>query len=550
MNRNRLIDEFARRIFDVITRSSNGDIPDRHVQRGGPGSGHFGHAGRPGEVGGSLPSGQSANGTIPPDIKKRRFFHATNVESEAKSILKSGTVKPGQTEHVSKLTPVEGRAYATQDLEYALIYALGGAMAGHDLPESFFESGQFGYIFEIDQNSLDDIQPDEDSIGEAIYDQRYGWLNKLAKRVLTPRQHSDVMDGFYDEWASAGKKLVGKMTDEQKYGLIRDGAHIANLGELEIKNVWKVDKTKSADFPSRDYSREDTPAERQRRIRQIWSLIEQFDLEEKHYGPGPHPGTGSPQVVHAPNGGGASTKRKGLRISEEYIDRYENTPEAYRQSIERMKELQLEGKFALVTRDQETTEYLLIKDRETAINYMGETIRNNNTETLLGFGLIELLFNKQGKSRSVEINYQEMDEIRWFAMKARETGGDFTLIHNHPETVGVYMPPSPTDILSLLEFHATKMRVYTHDGTYIIRNKRETYSQFASQGVHLTFDEYTKSNVDRRLPELAGIDEADMQIQKANELKLGGKLKQFHLDRLKFVIDKYDWLEYEFIPVE
>jgi hypothetical protein len=49
-------------------------IPKRHsekggdagVHRGGPGSGHFGHAGRPGEVGGSLPSGEAAAaGSVP-----------------------------------------------------------------------------------------------------------------------------------------------------------------------------------------------------------------------------------------------------------------------------------------------------------------------------------------------------------------------------------------------------------------------------------------------------------------------------------------------------
>jgi len=35
------------------------------VERGGPGSGHFGHAGRPGEVGGSLPSGEVAEEARP-----------------------------------------------------------------------------------------------------------------------------------------------------------------------------------------------------------------------------------------------------------------------------------------------------------------------------------------------------------------------------------------------------------------------------------------------------------------------------------------------------
>jgi hypothetical protein len=51
---------------------------------GGPGSGHFGHAGRPGEVGGSLPSGEAAGTTVDPafteTMPRAQFYEALNAQ--------------------------------------------------------------------------------------------------------------------------------------------------------------------------------------------------------------------------------------------------------------------------------------------------------------------------------------------------------------------------------------------------------------------------------------------------------------------------------------
>ena len=46
------------------------------VERGGPGSGHFGHAGRPGEVGGSLPSDEVAEEAKPGPVYPRAYLDA------------------------------------------------------------------------------------------------------------------------------------------------------------------------------------------------------------------------------------------------------------------------------------------------------------------------------------------------------------------------------------------------------------------------------------------------------------------------------------------
>ncbi|GAG83237.1 unnamed protein product, partial [marine sediment metagenome] len=162
--------------FDEVDRVFFGSM----TERGGQGSGHFEHAGRPGEVGGSSPSG--ARSDIPQDIRDTRFFHATPIEDHANSIIDDGRVIPGKSRSQGQLAPVSGRVYATSDPEYALIYALGADMSGSDLPDWMIEKdGRYGYIFEVDPDSLDDIQPDEDSIGRAISDDTYPWLTEMAE---------------------------------------------------------------------------------------------------------------------------------------------------------------------------------------------------------------------------------------------------------------------------------------------------------------------------------------------------------------------------------
>lgn len=260
--------------------------------------------------------GGAAKSDIPDDIRRMTFYHGTRSEIEAQSILAHGQILPGATEQGrAKLAPVVGMAYATSDIEEAVIYALGAEMAGHEMPPKWIgDDGRYGYIFEIDMDSLDDLQPDEDSIGNAVSEGRYEWLNRMARHVLTENQQRRVQDGFLADWAQAGKKLVKTMSPEQKWQLIRDGANIANAGSLGFKRVWVLDKTKSQELPAR-YTGSALPKDdRERLIFGQIKLVESSVIRamiarhgdhhagvkaERHYGPGPHPGTGTPQEIHA-----------------------------------------------------------------------------------------------------------------------------------------------------------------------------------------------------------------------------------------------------------
>ena len=147
-------------------------------------------------------------------------------------------------------------------------------MAGHDPWTRDWKDdigNRYGIIFEIPGEKLEDIQPDEDAVGEIlkstidwfnqhkkpIYDFKWPtdmtemkWLYHFAKSHLTMGQWMKVVrhaDEFhlYD----AGKKLVSKMEDWQKLKLIDMGASIANESETIVPvKGWLIDKMESMKY--------------------------------------------------------------------------------------------------------------------------------------------------------------------------------------------------------------------------------------------------------------------------------------------------------------
>lgn len=181
----------------------------------------------------------------------RMFYHGTPSEINAQKIFSNGLEPQFPTSH-RLTTPIKGLVYLTPSISYALIYALGGNMAGHDLPFRFMEGSRYGYVFGVNEDKLSEIQPDEDSIGEMI-SKKSGptWLNDLAKRIVAPSRLRRVMDGEYAYWASVGKQILRVLDKWQKSELLNYGGHIAHRGKVIPDAAWKVDKMKSKQF-SRD----------------------------------------------------------------------------------------------------------------------------------------------------------------------------------------------------------------------------------------------------------------------------------------------------------
>jgi len=197
----------------------------------------------------------------------RLYYHGSTGEKTAGSAegaLKDGFLRGRAVQQRSKLAPVVGRVYLTPSVEYAQIYALGGVLAGRDIPPSSIErNGRYGYIFVVPETELRDPWPDEDAVGELVsdgllkedtYRYRLGecprWLVRLAEYHLTPAQLTRMRSLYaeYADNAAVGKKLVKKMTPEQRAELVARGWAVASLGPVRFTEVWRIDKTRSAEL--------------------------------------------------------------------------------------------------------------------------------------------------------------------------------------------------------------------------------------------------------------------------------------------------------------
>jgi hypothetical protein len=180
--------------------------------------------------------------------KAKVYYHGTSKEVSISGIMKHGINPPDLTlTKKHNLTPVEGKVYITPDLRYAIIYCIGGDMLGSKWYDPEFKRNErYGYLVVIDGNNIKDIQPDEDGIGELIYNKKApSWLMNLANRKLTTTTLRRMADGEYEYFAKAGKILVQLMTDEQKLEIISLGTHIAHTGNIGYKEIWKFDKAKT-----------------------------------------------------------------------------------------------------------------------------------------------------------------------------------------------------------------------------------------------------------------------------------------------------------------
>jgi len=203
------------------------------------------------------------------------LYHGTPIEAHAQAILKEG-IKSQDVTCAKKtkgfLAPVKGKVYLTQDLNYALLYLLGGSYVGHNPIESVIKKdGQFGYLFVVPGTQLKDVQPDEDSIGDFIHENqaespnryRYDYVPDFGgnpsdvnyakkytvwnylKQNVTENQFRKSTQGEMPWQAVAGKTALKNMPDNIKLLLIELGAHIAHTGTVHPSECWQFDKLKS-----------------------------------------------------------------------------------------------------------------------------------------------------------------------------------------------------------------------------------------------------------------------------------------------------------------
>lgn len=235
---------------------------------------------------------------LPDAMRQQVYYHGTSQDARGRNILEHG-IQPGNQGASARghLTPVVGRSYITTRLEYGVIYCIGGNMLGCS-PESARylvdkvnrgeTASQYGWLFVIKGDTLvHDIQPDEDSVGEAaMYADRIlnngspsndplfqgllradrQWLRYFhhnARASMTDRQWRDALYGLISAQAAGGKRFLKRMNDTDKLNLIQAGAHVAYAGPIIPDQAWRFDKLKACDL-QKDGSNFFTLAERVR----------------------------------------------------------------------------------------------------------------------------------------------------------------------------------------------------------------------------------------------------------------------------------------------
>lgn len=184
-------------------------------------------------------------------MQAQPFYHGTPEESAAQQIMQQGLIiPPDLKDRKGFLKPVAGKVYLTPNISYALIYALGANMAGSEFPADWYaKKGRYGYVFQMNGADLQDVQPDEDSVGEMLYEQKGPyWLKNLAERIVAPSRMKAVMSGEYIYFASVGKQLIRAMSPAQLSELMALGGHVAHTGSVKPMAAWRVDKTRSQEF--------------------------------------------------------------------------------------------------------------------------------------------------------------------------------------------------------------------------------------------------------------------------------------------------------------
>lgn len=214
------------------------------------------------------------NEELAPETRAKTYYHGTCCEDKALSILRDG-LDPSKTEvkYGAKkpfLRPIDGHVYVTPNPGYAMIYALGGDVAGTDFFSSQYgknfieKDGRYGFLFVIRGEDMTDAVPDEDDVGAIVGSllsghryQKFDWalIDTVAYRLkseaeinFSPSTLRRVKDGDMAWCAKVGKKLLKVLPQNVLQVLIKANSSLAHSGHLKVSECWKIDKTRCAEL--------------------------------------------------------------------------------------------------------------------------------------------------------------------------------------------------------------------------------------------------------------------------------------------------------------
>ncbi len=154
-------------------------------------------------------------------IAKQQYWHGSSGVN-IREIASAGFVNPWVPKGEScrgYQKPMSGRTYATTDLSYALIYALGAAMVGQELPNNQNFDGEGGIVL---LEAGGDPLPDEDWVGELIAE--------CESRRRRMRGDLNARGGDVPEWK------------ENLYIEMRRQLPPEVVSMIDRKPIWKLDE--------------------------------------------------------------------------------------------------------------------------------------------------------------------------------------------------------------------------------------------------------------------------------------------------------------------
>jgi hypothetical protein len=212
------------------------------------------------------------------------------------------------------------------------------------------------------------------------------------------------------------------------------------------------------------------------------------DLINRHYGPGPHPGTGTSQDVHG-DGVKVPKRPKMLRMS---------SAEAAEKAAELKYKYKKEGQFFDITFDDDG--FILFLDREAALEWWAEHDRKLDYEVSRMFDGNKMVFVKKGTKNKIEHNMQDQFAIVELREKAEAKGQVLISTHNHPGDAWVEgmndYPPSFSDFQFAMGMELDEWHVITPNGKYVIRRGPKSPVDYTAADENLFISEWKQWSID------------------------------------------------------
>ena len=264
----------------------------------------------------------------------------------------------------------------------------------------------------------------------------------------------------------------------------------------------------------------------------------------RHYGPGPHPGTGTSQDVH---GGG-----RGYRKIP-FDHKYATGPIGLRRLAK--KEQQETGEFRWAywdLSDPDDPHTKMFENKEAAMEFVAKKIRKLDYEIHYSFSDATMIF-EHTQNKPHNINFNSQDILALIELSKRPENTNIMNMHNHPpQKSGIDIPPSFSDFdFAMSQQKTDEWWVVTPNGKYVVTREERGIPYFASADVYQLRDDWnrwTEQNVKKYFPGYGPRD--SIQLKASRDPEAGKKYVEMRLELIQKEVEDGGYFDLEWIPNE